>query len=294
MPKRLQGVASYPYGSSVSTAYPYSAWWAQLTLPWGRWRMRRATAQKPVNRTLTDRLWQQYGPAVLTEQAGTVVLYEAVRASDTPLLTALLRAGVRPAPFCTWPTLALRERLMRLVENPDTLKRLMDHGALPDGEDVTFWAICEDFPMLQTALDHRRAPKASGVGAVMRESYPHASPGEVRALRLLLEHGADPNEPDKEGIPALHWAAACASEEATSLLLAAGAQPEARAADGRCAAEFAEQQPVSHRSLYPVSPGGAVDALLSDRRLARLTAALPSATSSAPTAASISARRRRL
>jgi ankyrin repeat protein len=43
-------------------------------------------------------------------------------------------------------------------------------------------------------------------------------------VRLLLDHGADPNVRTKSGSTPLHWAAMCGMEEASSLLISAGAE----------------------------------------------------------------------
>ena len=54
--------------------------------------------------------------------------------------------------------------------------------------------------------------------------------GDTRAIKLLLDLGADPNTPNDAGATALHWAVD--EPEATRLLLEHGADPNARSADG--------------------------------------------------------------
>jgi hypothetical protein len=73
-----------------------------------------------------------------------------------------------------------------------------------------------------TAL-HRAAATASGCDG---------SPRSLLALDVLLRAGADPNRPDSSGASALHYAALVGAEEATFMLLQAGADPLLRNEDG--------------------------------------------------------------
>ena len=60
-----------------------------------------------------------------------------------------------------------------------------------------------------------------------------ARDGDVAALRVLIERGADVNAPHGDGMTALHWAAEHRNVEMTNLLLYAGANLEAGTRIGR-------------------------------------------------------------
>jgi ankyrin repeat protein len=45
-------------------------------------------------------------------------------------------------------------------------------------------------------------------------------------LALLLQHGANPNTPDQDGLTPLYWAQYLHRDALTKLLLAAGADPK--------------------------------------------------------------------
>ena len=57
--------------------------------------------------------------------------------------------------------------------------------------------------------------------------------GDVAAVRTLLQHGADVNAAEGDGMTALHWAAEHGDHELAKLLLEAGANPRAETRVGR-------------------------------------------------------------
>ncbi len=61
-------------------------------------------------------------------------------------------------------------------------------------------------------------------------------------VRLLLAHGADVNATQAGGYTPLHQAAAAGLEEMTQMLLAAGANPEARCDQGKTPADYARER----------------------------------------------------
>jgi ankyrin repeat protein len=61
-------------------------------------------------------------------------------------------------------------------------------------------------------------------------------------VRLLLEHGADPNARQQGGFTPIHAAAQNGNEELYALLVAHGADEEATTDDGRTVADFRSQQ----------------------------------------------------
>jgi ankyrin repeat protein len=61
-------------------------------------------------------------------------------------------------------------------------------------------------------------------------------------VRLLLEHGADPNARQQGGFTPIHAAAQNGNEELYALLVAHGADEEATTDDGRTVADFRSQE----------------------------------------------------
>jgi ankyrin repeat protein len=58
-------------------------------------------------------------------------------------------------------------------------------------------------------------------------------------VKLLLEHGADPNTQDEYGDTPLHWAAFGDNVEVVKLLLEYGADPTVKDKDGRTPLDLA-------------------------------------------------------
>lgn len=61
-------------------------------------------------------------------------------------------------------------------------------------------------------------------------------------VRVLLEHGADPNEPERTGFSPLHVAAENSDADSIRLLLGAGADPTRRSKDDRSPADLARER----------------------------------------------------
>jgi len=66
--------------------------------------------------------------------------------------------------------------------------------------------------------------------------------GHSEIVRLLLEHGADPDAPERAGYAPLHAAAENGDIESTRLLLDAGADPTRAGPDGRSPADLAREK----------------------------------------------------
>jgi ankyrin repeat protein len=124
--------------------------------------------------------------------------------------------------------------------NPDIVRLLLERGAVPDDHDL--YLACfgdDDRESLRLLLGH--APNVHETTAL---SAP-ISTGDIEAVRMLLDAGANPNQP----MPAelfgtghgteLTWPAAYAAVEfdchveMLDLLLARGADPDAAGPDGR-------------------------------------------------------------
>ncbi len=76
-------------------------------------------------------------------------------------------------------------------------------------------------------------------GSLLRPLHSAATQGSVAICRLLLDAGADPNSSQQSGFTALHAAALQGNVVLGALLIARGALVDARADDGRVAADFA-------------------------------------------------------
>ena len=76
---------------------------------------------------------------------------------------------------------------------------------------------------------------------------------DARIVRLLLEHGADPNARDRNGRTPLHYAAIYGHYEIVKLLTDFGADPCARDSSGRtpadCARALAHYYKTKHRGI---------------------------------------------
>jgi ankyrin repeat protein len=147
------------------------------------------------------------------DQSGETCLTSASKRGDAEMVQALLAAGANVAAGASWPGQA---PLIWAAEDgdPQTLTSLLQHGA---GKVQ---------PHLDIALS----------SAAMR--------GSLAAVRLLIEHGANPNAPSPiGGYTPLMCAAYCEDGhvELVKLLLAKGADPNAKGANGETALSLAKK-----------------------------------------------------
>ena len=124
--------------------------------------------------------------------------------------------------------------------NPDIVKLLLDRGAVPDDHDL-YLACFGDDDRESLRLLLGRAPDVSETTAM---SAP-ISTGDIKAVRMLLDAGANPNQPMPAELfgtghgtaatcPAAYAAVQFACDaELLDLLLARGADPDAAGPDGR-------------------------------------------------------------
>jgi ankyrin repeat protein len=117
-----------------------------------------------------------------------------------------------------------------------------------DGYPVLGLAVFFRQPEVARKLIERGADVNAAAKNPQRVAPVHAavSVGDFVTMRLLLEHGANPNAQQEAGFTALHGAAAHGDIAMTKLLLEFGADPKARTDDGKDPAAVAEKynQPV--------------------------------------------------
>ncbi len=177
--------------------------------------------------------------ASLLRAAGATVsaterLHEAIRAGDQDAVRRLVAEGADVNGFDTdlyeTPLMAaLRHRQLEI------LSILLEAGADPSveatgfenaGETAIVVAAREDSPWaLRTLLDRKARPR--DVDAALFAGCAHPA-----VVRVALEKGARVNAKGERGVTPLACAAAAGALESVTLLLLAGADPQAKADDG--------------------------------------------------------------
>ena len=129
--------------------------------------------------------------------------------------------------------------LALLDRDPALLERRSDDGFPPLG-----FAIFFRHPALARTLIERGADVNAPAENTLRVAPLHAaaSVGDVETMRLLLDHGADPNASHQLGFTPLHAAAANGNIEMAKLLVARGADRHAKSDDGKDAAALAAER----------------------------------------------------
>jgi ankyrin repeat protein len=132
-----------------------------------------------------------------------------------------------------------RERAKALLDRDPSLL----HAYSDDGYPALGLAIFFRQPQLARDLIDRGADVNAAAKNPQRVAPVHAavSVGDFETMRLLLDHGANPNAKQESGFTALHSAAAHGDVEMTKLLLKFGAEPKALTDDGKDAAAVAEK-----------------------------------------------------
>jgi ankyrin repeat protein len=97
-----------------------------------------------------------------------------------------------------------------------TLRALVRHGLGATLLLTTLTTSAQDAPLAPTAADVPASPLAEA-----------AARGDSRGLLALLDAGADPNVPDRDGTPALHWAVRVGDRDTAERLVRAGADVDA-------------------------------------------------------------------
>jgi ankyrin repeat protein len=179
-------------------------------------------------------------PSLLTARSGNVsAILLAVYHQHPEIAKAFVDRGAQLT-FAEACALGDEARALALLDrDPSLLERRSDDGFPPLG-----YAIFFRHPSLARTLIERGADVHAVAENAQRVAPVHAaaSVGDVATLRLLLDHGADPNARQHLGFTPLHAAAANGDLEMGKLLVARGADRHARTDDGKDAAAMAAER----------------------------------------------------
>lgn len=207
-------------------------------------------------------------------------LLDAVRSGDLALLRQSLANGANPN-----LRLPDQDTLLLLAArrtDGDSLRALIDAGADvqardSEGHDALWWAATRNAPescrgllaagcdtgttalFVATALGRDAVVWAlldAGVSPQVRDAQGRvplhfAAAGHPACLAALLCAGAEVDAVDRDGVTPLMQAMSHADAQSARLLLATGADPQARDRQGRDVADWARGEPV--RDLLPAS-----------------------------------------
>jgi uncharacterized protein len=154
-------------------------------------------------------------------------------------LAHLLLDRGAPLSFAEACALGERERLEGLLAaDPTSLESRSPDGFPPLGLAVFFGQ-----PEIARLLIERGADVGAAADNALRVAPVHAAAAacDRDTMRLLLAHGADPNARQQMDYTPLHGAASRGDIEMAKLLLDAGADPDARGSDGMTPVEIARK-----------------------------------------------------
>lgn len=171
------------------------------------------------------------------------LLTDAEIALDAERVEWLLRRGAQPEARVPGMPMPVEAALQRGIRGIRLARVLFVHGASPAGCGglARYLAACLAGSSDAGAGAERFAMELLERGADPYGISPAGDPPVALAVRLhwprllqrLIAHGADLDACDSHGMSALHLAATLAHEEELKLLVAAGAAPDRRAADGQ-------------------------------------------------------------
>jgi uncharacterized protein len=179
--------------------------------------------------------------------------YHGVDATD-----AIRAARSTPLDVFEAATVGDLERLASLL---DADPELAHARSSDDGTALHFAAFFNQPEAAKLLID--RGAEVEAVASTfgnVRPLHSAAAAANTRAVRDLLDAGADPNARQNGGFAPLHAAAQNGDREAIEALLAKGADPDAKTEAGKTAADFANEQ--GHESLVPLLAGHAADSYL--------------------------------
>ena len=174
-----------------------------------------------------------------------------------------------------------KKRELKLAEaiasnNPIAVKKLLNSGVNSNVKIVG--QNCEPIIFLSFEKSWFTLPRAK-INDLARQSYRITA--KLECLRLLLEHGAEPNVRDSLGRTVLEIAIIWCMSEVVKLLLLHGANPNSRDAKGRTPLIKAailgiqDARPMHHKlktMMYLLDSGAEIDAQTPDGRTALMHA----------------------
>lgn len=205
--------------------------------PWLLHRASRLTGNPTIVHLLLQEGWDPGAP----DDDGLTPLHEGARNSNPTVVSHLLDAGAQLNTRDNEGYTPLHWAAAQ-SGNGRVVKVLLDRGADPFAESN------DGRTPLHSALRYRADP--SVVSRMLEAgASEHLTPlqlavleGEAMAVRRLVAEGADPNETDRYGWGALHFAVPLGGMELVTPLLGAGADPDARTVGGATALHLAASQ----------------------------------------------------
>jgi ankyrin repeat protein len=176
---------------------------------------------------------------VSVEAGGTTPLLLAIYHGHADI-ASLLVARDAPVTFAEACAAGLEGRVKEWLDrDPSVIDELSPDGFTPVGLAVFFRHDQLARDLIERGADFRaHARNQANVAPI----HAAVAQNNLEMVRLLLERGVDPNDPQQAGLTPLHGAAAGGNREIASLLLEHGAMPGARAQDGKTAAEIAAER----------------------------------------------------
>jgi len=186
---------------------------------------------------LSELLQQDPSAVHARDENGVSALLQALYQRQPKLARLLLDAHPEPDVFET-AAMGVLPRLGRLLEREPGLAQAWS----PDGFTALHLACFFGQPdAARILLQHGASPnEPSRNPARLHPVNSAAAARNAAAVRLLLEHGAEVDAAQNGGYTALHSAAHNGDRETMGLLLDAGADPGCRADDGRTPVDMAD------------------------------------------------------
>jgi ankyrin repeat protein len=175
-------------------------------------------------------------PALLQQHEGVTPILLAIYLGKNEIAQVLLDRGASVS-FPEASALGDRDRVEQLLDaDPAVLEKRSADGFPPLGLAIFF-----RHPDVARLLIERGADVSAHAHNAQRVAPVHAAAAtcDRATMRLLLEHGADPNARQQLDYTPLHGAASRGDIEMAQLLLEHGADRHAKAADGKTIADAA-------------------------------------------------------
>jgi ankyrin repeat protein len=177
-------------------------------------------------------------------------LVHAEAGGTTPLLLAIYHGHSETASplvarnasltFAEACAAGLRDRVSAWLDrDASVIDQLSPDGFTPVGLAIFFRHDDLARDLIERGADFRaHARNQANVAPI----HAAVSQGNAGMVRLLLDRGVDPNDPQQAGVTPLHGAAAGGHRELAELLLGRGASRDARTNDGKTAADLAAER----------------------------------------------------